>query len=370
MGFLADLLNERRNAPKEAARQKALSELIGTPAVQGDQFQASGPGGEPGLIGHLGGREATGSEAVPVDQRAMFLAAGSTLIPGFNVKDSMSMATAAVGKAADRARRASEFNQTLVQNQQQFTDAAQQKQQNWVAEQSIRDEKWLREKEVMAMQLAAGSRKLDLDVLLSTKNQLAIDQAQVDIQSLDAAGRVEMQGTINESTFAREQLEEFERIGDAVVIDSLLNVIGLKQIQLLMKTAKNDTELSALAWWRKEFERQNDVTKEKGGVTINPTEEARLLRTFITPNMDRKVMIKLLQQRITEANERARVFIQVWGTAHNDLEKRLGASGPNSAARVSLDFGGGTGAFTSDNIPLGNTGVPEGVTLKPVSSLL
>jgi len=370
MGYFKDLLNERRNAPKIAAQQKALSELIGQPAVQGHEFQAAGPGGEPGLKSHLGGSDATGVQAVPLNQRAMFLAAGSTAIPGFDVKKSMSMAVDAVGKAALRAQRASEFNQQLVQNQTQFDSKEVQKQQNWVAEQSIRDEKWERENEVMAMKLAAGSRKLDLDKLLKEKNQLDLDQANVDIMSLDPAGRIEMQGTINESTFARQQVEEFERIGDAVVIDSLLNVTGIKQIEYLMKTASNDNELSALAWWRREFERQNDVTKEKGGVTINPTEEARLLRTFITPNMDKKVMIRLLGQRVREANERSRVFIQVWGTAHNKLEERLGASGPNAAPNVSLDFGGGTGVFTSDNVPLKNTGVPEGVTLKPVSSLL
>lgn len=345
MSVLGQILNERRNAKKNAAVGAQLQQLMGTHAEPGVQMQI---GGDDALITHVGGKEATGILARPVDERMEALAIGAATIPGFAEK-SFTMMQSAIRNRQQDAIRADEFNRSLFQDQEQFTVQEQQDQQQFLQKQAILDAQHVMKKEKYQLDMAAAMRKTTLD-------GLTMDKALQDLTNLPAAAEKRLSEITSDWSHNAAQLAEWD---DSFAINSPVMAIGMAKLDYNRKTAKTDKELAASVWWAREQQHQNRILTEQAGASQSAGEVARQQRRFILPTMNAKQIRNEMAANQTQLSRERSLFISQWSSQAKGVEARLPADFSAQREKVVQSTGGGT------LVPMGAP-APEGMELTEV----
>ena len=328
MSLLGQILNERRNVKKNAAVGAQLQQLMGGHAEPGQQMRI---GGEESLVSQVGGKEATGILARPVDERMEALAIGAATIPGFAEK-SFSMMQSAIRNRQQDAIRADEFNRSLFQDQEQFTVKEQQDKEQFLQRQSILDAQHVMKQEKFQLEMAAEMRKTALD-------ELTLEKALQDLTNLPTAAEKRLSEISSDWSHNAAQVAEWD---DSFAINAPFMVAGMMTLDHNRKTAKTDKELAASVWWMREQQHQNKILSEQIGGAQQESEVARQQRRFILPTMNAKQIRNEMAANKRQLSRERSLFLTQWSSQARGVEARLPAEISAQREKVAQTTGGGT----------------------------
>ena len=330
MSLLGQIINEKRNAKKNAAIGQQIQAALGSHADPGQQIQV---GGGENLVSQVGGQEATGILAKPVDQRMEALAIAASTIPGYQ-RESLSMMQTAIRNRQQDSIRAQEFNATLFQDQQQFTVKEEQDKTQWQARQTILDAQHVSNQDLHKLKMAAEMRGVNLDALSEKKQLLQIEKLQQDLVSLPPAGELRLAGLALDFAHVEQQLQEFM---PSYAINAVTQVGGQFDIINNRKFAKTDRDRSQAALWAREQEYQNGVISRMSGANVSANEMARMEATFVNPTMNAKSMEAAWEARLTLLNRNKKLFLNQWRDQARNVEQRFGAGITVESVRASRE---------------------------------
>ena len=333
-GIFTSKIFERRERVREQAQQEQLQKVFGQQAQPGQLINIPGPGGEPGLVSQLGGRPATGNQAVPLDDRAEALAIASATIPGFAAETSMTMMQNATNNRQQAAMRASEFNRTLFQDQRQFNEKERQDMVEWSHRAGILDAQAQQATEQNILKTAAAANKVKLDGLSEQQKLIAIDQATNDLALLPAPAMKTVERLAGDLAMTQYQLNTFD---PRFALNAITIGVGGWELDQAIKNARTDLDRDAIAFWQREHAYQSKWLSDVSGAAVSNEEFERAQRTFIRPDMDAKLMARLYKERFGMITRETDRFVQIWSTEKVNARDRFPEPGEVNNPR--LNFG-------------------------------
>lgn len=287
MTILGDMIQQKMNNRAARGRQEQLQQLVGMP----EQFP-QGPGGQvPGPP-----TQATGIQAVPVQDQRQAFAAGLMQIPSLQGAG-ISMFDSALQQRAQLFESAQQQTQALLQNQDQFD----------VTHGLARD-KWAFNQSLQVAQHAMKLRDSEQDFYLgeqqkrqSELSMIGMQQAQSEVERkkrmIPEPLRAEVTNLLDGQAIIAEQLSSFD---DEFAFNAPLVMVGKAQLELLRKKDnKSPAEMSKLAFWEGERELMLRLRKDLFGATTTEQDDKLLAELSVNESDNSKDVRRKLIRSLT-----------------------------------------------------------------------
>ena len=315
MSYLGTILMQRRRDAQMAKSLPALQQIVGQPASAPPQMDMGD-----GTMGNIDlGRntQATGAQALPVDQQLEFIGRSMMAVPGF-AEQGMATMNAAIQDRVEAGRKESEFARTLFQDQQQFNEQESQDRSQWEQKYALEKSAAGEKTALYLNKVLADARKVELDKLTLQQKEAEIAKNAMMLSAVPTPGQKSLFAL---TKFASEYDQQLATFKPEYAIDSTFITEGLINIDLLRTTAKTAADRDKVAWWANEAALQNAIFKLEAGGNVTGGEEERQLRVLINPGMKPETMQSELRSRIKRNDRQLDSWIEVYGPSFTNSDR-------------------------------------------------